>query len=94
MTDTPEFIRKKQIEIFLSKSEKDKWHLGLGMIDEVWNSVKKSILKEQPTLSEAELMVELFKRYYKKDFPPLVLEKISHNILLHHQQRNDLNQYS
>jgi hypothetical protein len=88
MTDTPEFIRKKQIEIFLSKSEKDKWHLGLGMIDEVWNSVKKSILKEQPTLSEAELMVELFKRYYKNDFSINQIDKIAQNLLFYHQEKS------
>jgi hypothetical protein len=88
MTDTPEFIRKKQIEIFLAKSEKDKWHLGLGMIDEVWNSVKKSILKEQPTLSEAELMVELFKRYYKNDFSINQIDKIAQNLLFYHQEKS------
>lgn len=88
MTDTTEFIRKKQIEIFLSKSEKDKWHLGLGMIDEVWHSVKRTILKEQPTLSEAELMVELFKRYYKNDFSISQIDKIAQNLLFYHQEKS------
>ena len=88
MTDTTEFIRKKQIEIFLSKSEKDKWHLGLGMIDEVWYSVKRSILIENPNLTEAELIVELFKRYYKNDFPISQLDKIAQNLLFYHQEKN------
>ena len=86
MTDTPDFIRKKQIEIFLAKSDTDKWRLGLGMIDEVWHSVKKSIHIEQPQLSQAELMVELFKRYYKNDFSAAELTAISQRLLRYHQQ--------
>ena len=86
MTDTPDFIRKKQIEIFLAKSDTDKWRLGLGMIDEVWHSVKKSIHIEKPHLSEAELMVELFKRYYKNDFSTAELTIISQKLLHYHQQ--------
>ena len=86
MTDTPDFIRKKQIEIFLSKSETDKWRLGMGMIDEVWHSVKKSISIEKPHLSQAELMVELFRRYYRNDFTALELNTISKKLLLFHQQ--------
>lgn len=88
MTDTTEFIGKKQIEIFLSKSEKDKWHLGLGMIDEVWYSVKRTILREQPMLSQAELIVELFKRYYKNDFSTSQIDKIAQNLLFYHQEKN------
>ena len=85
MNDTPDFIRKKQIEIFLSKSETDKWRLGLGMIDEVWHSVKQRISIENPHFSKAELMVALFKRYYKNDFTDLELNTISKQLLQYHQ---------
>lgn len=86
MTDTTGFIRKKQIEIFLSKSDADKWRLGLGAIDEVWYSIKNTITLENPHLSQAELMVELFKRYYKNDFSTSELNKISQKMLLYHQK--------
>lgn len=86
MTDTPDFIRKKQIEIFLSKSESDRWLLGLGMIDEVWHSVKNRILMENPSFTQAEIMVELFKQYYKKDFSVNQLNQITQKLLHFHQK--------
>jgi hypothetical protein len=86
MTDTPDFIRKKQIEIFLAKPESVRWQLGLGMIDEVWHSVKNSIHIEKPHLSQAELRVELFKRYYKNDFSALELDIIAQKLLLWHRK--------
>ena len=85
MTDTPDFIRKKQIEIFLSKSESERWLLGFGMIDEVWHSIKGKILADNPHFTQAELMVELFKWYYKKDFSPVLLNQIAQRLLQYHQ---------
>ena len=85
MTDTPNFIRKKQIDIFLSKSESDRWLLGFGMIDEVWNSIKDKIRADNPHFTQAELMVELFKWYYKKDFTTAQLNQIVLKLQQYHQ---------
>ena len=87
MTDTPDFIRKKQIEIFLSKPEHDRWLLGFGMIDEVWYSIKNKIIADNPNLTHAELMIELFKWYYKKDFSSNQLEQIIQKINIYHQEK-------
>ena len=85
MTDTPNFIRKKQIDIFLSKSESDRWLLGFGMIDEVWHSTKDKIQAENPHFTQAELRVALFKWYYKKDFTSVQLNQIVLKLQQYHQ---------
>jgi hypothetical protein len=60
--------------------------LGLGMIDEVWYSVKNSIRLENPANSESALIGELFKRYYKNNFSLSTLNMISEKIVLYHQK--------
>ena len=85
MTDTPEFIRKKQIEIFLSKSEDERWRLGFSMIDEVWHSIKAKILADNPHFTKAELMVALFKWYYRNDFSAVQLNDIALKMHQYHQ---------
>lgn len=77
MNDTPDWIRRKQIEIFLAKPEQERWTLGLGMIDEVRIIVRNAVLQEKPQLSEVDLAVEVFKRYYRNDFTPPLLEQMS-----------------
>ena len=77
MNDTPDWIRRKQIEIFLAKPEQERWALGFGMIDEVQQMVRNSIRQAHPACSEIEISVAVFKRYYQNDFSPLLLERIA-----------------
>ena len=77
MNDTPDWIRRKQIEIFLAKPEQERWALGFGMIDEVQQMVRNSIRQAHPAWSEIEISVAVFKRYYQNDFSPLLLERIA-----------------
>jgi hypothetical protein len=77
MNDTPDWIRRKQIEIFLAKPEPERWALGFGMIDEVQQMVRNAIRQQHPTWSEIEISVAVFKRYYQNDFSPLLLERIA-----------------
>jgi hypothetical protein len=77
MNDTPDWIRRKQIEIFLAKPEQERWALGFGMIDEVQQMVRNSIRQAHPAWSEIEISVAVFKRYYQNDFSPILLEIIA-----------------
>jgi hypothetical protein len=77
MNDTPDWIRRKQIEIFLAKPEQERWELGFGMIDEVQQMVRNSIRQAHPAWSEIEISVAVFKRYYQNDFSPMLLEIIA-----------------
>ena len=85
MTDTPEFIIDKQIEIYLSKPESERWRIGLGLIDAVYYSIKNQIIAENPHFTNGEVMAALFNRYYVNEFAPAELEKITQSILNYHQ---------
>ena len=55
--------------------------MGMDMIDFAYNTVKRSILHKNPTLSEKELVVEIFKRYYSHEFSEAQLEVIIADML-------------
>jgi hydroxymethylpyrimidine/phosphomethylpyrimidine kinase len=69
MLDTTEEFRKKQIEIILSKTPAERAKMGMEMIDTVYYTVKNSIKTMYPHYTEKEVIAELFRRYYKDDFP-------------------------
>lgn len=76
MKDTTEEAERKQREIIFSKTEEERFLMGIEMIDSVRQIVANSIREKHPGISETELKVEMFKRYYSNDFPPDELEKI------------------
>ena len=80
MQDTTEEMRKKQIEIIMSKTDAERTKMGADMIDIVYEIVKKSILKENPYLNQRELMAELFERYYSVDFSTEKIQIIKEKI--------------
>ena len=76
MLDTTIDMQEKQLEIILAKSPKERASMGVDMIDFAYQTVKRSILIENPTLSEREVVIEIFKRYYSNDFSPKQLSII------------------
>ena len=76
MNDTTPEAHKKQLEIIMSKTPQERFMMGLEMVDSVYTMVSNSIRQQNPNLSPAELQVAIFKRYYRKDFSPELLERI------------------
>ena len=80
MNDTTPEAHKKQLEIIMSKTPQERFMMGLEMVDSVYTMVSNSIRQQNPNLSPAELQVAIFKRYYRKDFSPELLERISQSM--------------
>lgn len=68
MNDTTLHMREKQLEIIFKMTNKQRFEEGMKMIDFVRNVVENSIKKQNPTISEIELKIAIFKRYYGNDF--------------------------
>ena len=66
--DTPDHIRKLQNEIFLKNSLPRRFELGFQMIESVKKIVENSIRLKNPQISDIDLKVEVFERFYKNDF--------------------------
>ena len=50
--------------------------MGVDMIDTTYEIVSRSLLIQNPGISKRELTALIFKRYYRNDFPPEVVEAI------------------
>lgn len=87
MTDTPDFIYQKQFDIIFSKTPKERFLMGFEMIESVKRIVENSIRREKPAISDLDLRVAVFKRYYQNDFPPVQLEKIAAALFAYHAQK-------
>lgn len=78
--DTTEEFRKKQIEIILSKTPEQRGQMAIEMIESMHTLVKNTIKAQYPHYTEKEVIAELFKRYYKNDFPPEKVTEIMEQI--------------
>ena len=76
MKDTPENIIQKQREIIHSKSPDERFMMGVEMINFGRMMVESSIRQSNPHISEIDLKVETFKRYYSQSFDPEEMNKI------------------
>jgi hypothetical protein len=81
MLDTTKDMQDKQREIILSKTPAQRAQMGMDMIDFAYNTVKRSILAQNPSLSKGELVVEIFKRYYRHEFSETALQVIIADML-------------
>lgn len=79
MNDTSPEMRQKQLEGIFRLSAKQRFEQGLEMIDFVRQTVENSILKKTPMLSEVELKIALFERYYGNDFSIQEKQRIIHH---------------
>ena len=77
MNDTPDHIRKMQHEIMMRMTPQERFMHGIEMIDYGRMIVENSIKAQNPDISERELVVEVFKRYYGNEFSPEEVAKIS-----------------
>jgi DNA replication protein DnaD len=88
MNDTPNHIRQLQTDITMQKSPAERFKDGLEMIDYGRFIVENSIRNQKPTITERELVVEVFKRYYANEFSPVELEKITAFLLTLQSPKN------
>lgn len=64
MTDTPDFIARKQVEIVLSKPISQRLQLLNDTIQHGRQLARNRLLKQNPDLSEHELIGQLIREYY------------------------------
>jgi hypothetical protein len=77
MNDTPKYILQKQFEIIFAKPLKDKIAGLFEMTELSRNMILNQLKQKNPELSEIDLKIELFKKFYKFDFDNETLDKIA-----------------
>lgn len=81
MLDTTPEMQEKQLEIFFSKSAEEQVKMGLEMTDFAYQVVRNSVVAQHPDVTEREIAVEIFRRYYENDFSKKQLDIIIKAIL-------------
>jgi len=82
MTDTPDFIKKKQFEINKSKTIKERFEIWEGMINFGRRLAIVRIKKRLGNdISEMELRYELIKEYYGSELGPERLAELRHQLI-------------
>lgn len=80
MNDTPKHILQKQFEIIYAKPLREKI-AGLFEMTELSRKIILNQLRiKNPSLSEIDLKVELFKEFYRFDFDEGTLNKIANEM--------------
>jgi hypothetical protein len=76
MTDSKYDIVKRQLEIFLAKSESERFRIGVELNDFGRKILERSIQKGNPGISGDDLSIEVFKRCYSAFYTPEELDRI------------------
>jgi hypothetical protein len=58
--------RKSQNEIMMQKIVNERF--AVEMVDDYRKNIEDSIINENPQISQVDLKIEVFKRFYKNDF--------------------------
>lgn len=77
MTDTPPDIYIIQLELFLSKSDSERFQVCEDLIVFGRNIIESDIIQKNKSLSDVDLKVEVFKRCYANQFNPEELNRIT-----------------
>lgn len=76
MNDTSPLMEKKMRELILKKTPSERVLMGCSMYETSRYLIKRFILENNPSISEKELRVEMFLKFYKDDFSAEECEKI------------------
>ena len=76
MQDTTKEMLEKQREIFLSKTSTQRFIIADDLINFGRLMLENSIKQKKPEISETELKIKVFKRYYENTFNIKEFEKI------------------
>ncbi len=77
MDDTSPKITKLLRILARERSPEERLIMGCSMFDESKIIVTESIKKDHPNISEQELKVKIFGRFYHRDFDKNTLQKIN-----------------
>lgn len=81
MLDTTDEIIQKQREIIFSKTASERFIIGVELINFGRIVVESSIKNEMPGISEIDLKIAVFKRYYENYFSKDDLDKIIESMI-------------
>jgi len=87
MTDTPAHIYQKQYDIIASKPMAERVRLGFETIDTTRQWVENSIKQSTPDISQVDLAIAVFLRYYRNDFSEIQLGHIIQSMRAYHENR-------
>jgi hypothetical protein len=76
MDDTTEEVKQIQRNIFFSKTNIERFTIGVEMIKMGRTIVESSIKQQYSNLSELELRIKVFERYYKNEFDEIEFQNI------------------
>ncbi len=68
MTDTQDYIYKKQFEIFFAKSLRERFLMNMELTEFVRETTKRRIKRLYPQLNEIEIKKEIFRQMYADIF--------------------------
>ena len=86
MLDTSDNIIQKQREIFFAKTANERFLIGIETIAFGRIIVENSIKQSKSNISELELKIAVFKRYYKDVFNKDEFDKIISSLTSYHKQ--------
>ena len=64
------------LKMLKEKSPEERMMMGFSMFDTARALVRAGILSRHPDISEKDMKVEMFKRFYSSNFDPATMEKI------------------
>jgi len=75
MKDTNPIIEEKFINLMMAKSGEERLKMGFEMYEMSRKIVIASIIQDNPGMSEKEIKVSLFNRFYENDLSPETRQK-------------------
>jgi hypothetical protein len=78
MNDTPKAIQALFYQLLMQRSGEERLIMGCEMFSTSRALIRSSLAGKG--LSESEMVVQIFLRTYRNDFPPEVLEKIMERV--------------
>ena len=90
MLDTTVEMVQKQREIFFSKTSNERFLIGAETIAFGRVMVESSIKQKEPEISELDLKINVFKRYYGNFFTNNELEKIINSMIYYYLHQEEI----
>lgn len=90
MLDTTTEMVQKQREILFSKTSNERFLIGAETIAFGRVMVESSIKQKEPEISELDLKISVFKRYYGSVYSKLELEKIINSMKYYYLHRDEI----
>ena len=81
MKDTKDHIKKKQIEIILSKTNEERLEMGLSMMQAGYDLTRERMERENPEASKNKLSYLVFEELYGKEFSKEEKQKVKKHFL-------------